>query len=394
MILSKHHPIIGAIVIEGHVQGLSNVRSLGEAGIPVYVVDKSLCIAMYSKYCLKFFESPDFIKDDFAEFLIEIAEKENIKDWVLIPSNDHAVYTLAKHRLKLECYYKLVTSELEIIERIYDKLKLLDIAKNIDVPIPVTQSFCYENDPVLPSMRFPVITKGRNGLSFFKAIHKKALLSENEDELRQQLRMIGQKFAIDKTFTQELIPFDGSNKTISFTAFCVAGEIMSHWTGEKLREHPPRFGTATFAQSTYIEDCHIQSISLLKALNYTGVCEVEYLRDPRDNKYKLIEINARTWLWVGLAKACGIDYAKIIYDYANNISYNYLKDYRKKIRWINFITDFPISVKLIFKGQLTLSQYIKSLCGIKVNAIFKITDPLPAFMIIIMGLYLYKKRIF
>ncbi len=30
------------------------------------------------------------------------------------------------------------------------------------------------------------------------------------------------------------------------------------------------------------------------------------------DKYKLIEINARTWLWVGLAKACGIDYANII----------------------------------------------------------------------------------
>ena len=43
--------MLGAIVIEGHVQGLSNTRSLGELGIPVYVLDVSHCLAQYSKYC-------------------------------------------------------------------------------------------------------------------------------------------------------------------------------------------------------------------------------------------------------------------------------------------------------------------------------------------------------
>ncbi len=35
----KEYSKPGAIIIEGHVQGLSNVRSLGEAGIPVFVID-------------------------------------------------------------------------------------------------------------------------------------------------------------------------------------------------------------------------------------------------------------------------------------------------------------------------------------------------------------------
>ena len=45
----------GAIIIEGHVQGLSNVRSLGERGIPIYVIDVCHCLAQYSRYCKKFF---------------------------------------------------------------------------------------------------------------------------------------------------------------------------------------------------------------------------------------------------------------------------------------------------------------------------------------------------
>jgi len=45
----------GAIIIEGHVQGLSNTHALGAAGIPVVVVDTANCIARYSRYCKGFF---------------------------------------------------------------------------------------------------------------------------------------------------------------------------------------------------------------------------------------------------------------------------------------------------------------------------------------------------
>lgn len=370
----------GAIIIEGHVQGLSNTRSLGEAGIPVYVVDKSNCIARYSRYCKKFFRCPDFKKDEFADFLIELAVIEKIKNWVLIPSNDHAVYTLSKHKARLEVHYKVITPSLEVIDNIYDKLRLLDIAQQQGVPVPVTQNFLSEDDPVAGGLRFPVITKGRNGLSFYRALHKKAMLAADESELRHQLKLIGSKYPIGETFTQELIPFDGSNKTISFTAFCVEGEIKAHWTGVKLREHPLRFGTATFAQSILCKECSRQSAPLLKALNYTGVCEVEYLFDPRDTKYKLIEINARTWLWVGLAKACGVDYAKMIYYFVNGYETHYPTSYALGMNWLNPISDSVFAIIALYKGSLKPGQYIDSVFkGQKVNAIFAKGDLNPGF---------------
>lgn len=392
--ICKNYLVIGAIIIEGHVQGLSNTRSLGEAGIPVYVVDKANCIARYSRYCKKFFLCPDFIEDEFADFLIELALKENIKDWVLIPSNDHAVYTLSKYKSKLELYYKVITPGLDVIDNIYDKLRLLEIAQQHGVPIPVTQNFLSEADPVDNDLRFPVITKGRNGLSFYRTLHKKAMLAADETELREQLQWIGSKYPIGKTFTQELIPFDGSNKTISFTAFCVEGEIKTYWMGVKLREHPLRFGTATFAQSVYVEDCYTQSLSLLKALKYTGVCEVEYLLDPRDSKYKLIEINARTWLWVGLAKACGVDYAKMIYNYINKMPLEYPANYDLNVKWINHMTDSFMVFQLILKRQLTPLHFIKSISGKKVKAVFQLRDPFPGVALLFMSLYLIKKRIY
>ena len=370
----------GAIIIEGHVQGLSNARSLGEEGIPVYIVDKTNCIARYSKYCRKFFRCPDFIKDEFACFLIDLAKQENIKDWVLLPSNDHAVYTVSKHKAKLAQYFKVITPGLDIIKNIYDKSSLLAIAKRCSVPIPVTQYFKSANDKIADNLSFPVITRGRHGLSFYKTIRKKALLANNVRELRIQLQEIADKYTIEGTFTQQLITFDGSNKTISFTAFCVDGEIKAHWMGVKLREHPLRFGTATFAKSVHIPECYHLSVSLLKALNYTGVCEVEYLFDPGTRQYKLIEINARTWLWVGLSRACGVDYAKMIYNFVNRYTVDYPKTYETGKCWINPITDVVYGVYGMLKGKVNPVRYLSSLAaGRKVNALFSRRDLKPGF---------------
>lgn len=378
---NNNNTLPGAIIIEGHVQGLSNTRSLGETGIPVYVVDKNDCIAQHSKYCRNFFKCPDFIEDKFADFLIELAKAETIKDWVLIPSNDHAVFTISKHKDRLEQYYKVITPSLEIIEDIYDKLKLIEIAHKNNVFVPMTQNFKSVNDKISKNLHFPVLTKGRNGLSFYKAIGRKVFLAQNEAELRKQLYYIDQKFNISKTFIQELIPFDGSNKTISFTAFCIEGEIKSHWTGIKLREHPIRFGTATFTKSIYNEACHFQSIPLLKTLNYTGVCEIEYILDPRTSEYKLIEMNPRTWLWVDLAKASGVDYALMIYNYVNGKPIkNSLPDETPRY-WRNPFTDFAYSILSIMKLELNPIRYLSSLF-IKntVNPLFFKGDMKPGVM--------------
>lgn len=367
----------GAVIIEGHVQGLSNTRSLGEKGIPVYVVDKENCIARYSKYCNKFFRSPDFLSDEFADFLIDLAKRENIKDWVLIPSNDHAVYTISKHRDKLAQYYKVITPELDVIENIYDKSKLLKISENVGVPIPRTYYFKTSEEVLQEKISYPVLTRGRNGLSFYRTFKKKAFIAHNKNELHLQLYTISRKIDLKQTFTQEIIPINGNNKTISFTAFCENGEIKTYWMGAKLREHPIRFGTATFCESIY--DPELLSISkpLLKALRYTGVCEVEYLVDPRDNLYKLIEINARTWLWVGLAKACGVDYAQLIYNYLQGDSIETNNGYKIGLKWRNIYTDAIFSTMGILKGSVSIKEFIHSLNGDIIDGIWHKKDPKP-----------------
>lgn len=376
--ISSHQRNKGAIIIEGHVQGLSNTRSLGAAGVPVIVVDTGgNCVAKHSKYCTEFHKCPAYESDDLADFLVELARNKKLDGWLLLPSNDHAVLTLSRNKSRLEEFYKLITPDLNIIENIYDKSRLLEKARAVAVPVPCT-FYAQDADITDFALNFPVITRGRFGLDFYKAAGRKAFLASDIEELREQLAFIERHISAPNTLTQELIPDDGTNKTISFCAFCVAGDIKTFWMGEKLREHPVRFGTATFARSVYVEECYSQSIPLLKALNYTGVCEVEYLKDPRDGQYKLIEINARTWLWVELARACGVDLAKLAYEYVNGIDSQYPQKYETGLCWINPFTDVAYAAKSVFKGQLNPIKYVKTLLKRKkANALFVRDDVKP-----------------
>lgn len=379
----------GAIIIEGHIQGLSNVRSLGEIGIPVFVVDKTNCIARYSKFCSKFFRCPDFIKDEFADFLIDLAIKENISGWLLLPSNDHAVHTIARNEQQLRNYFKITTPPIETLAQIYDKSKLLALAKECLIPVPETFYINGKNKD-WSQLLYPALTKGKHGLTFYKTFSKKAFLSQNEKELKTNLKFISDKFPVSETFTQELIPY---NNTISFTAFCEKGEIKTYWMGEKLREHPRRFGTATFARSVNIPECFDHSVPLMKALNYTGVCEIEYLFDIRTGKYKLIEMNARTWLWVGLAKVCGVDYARILYSFVSNERLDYPVGYKCDIYWVNPVTDMVYSILGILKGELKLSEYMASLKHkILINALFTKGDYTPGFFYLLNLFRIFKNR--
>lgn len=367
----------GAIIIEGHIQGLSNTRSLGEKGIPVYVVDKNNCVARYSKYCRKFFICPDYNSREFIEFLIHLAIKENIRDWILVPSNDHAVYAIAKYKSELDEYFKTSYNELTVIENIYDKSKLMSIAKACGIPVPETYYFKDLNQIIHGNIKFPVLIKGRIGLTFYKSMGKKAFIAQDEIQLMGKLDRIKEVVEFDKILVQELIPFDGSNKTISFTAFCENGEIKTYWMGEKIREHPVRFGTATFARSIYEGKCFSQSVTLLKELNYNGICEVEYIRDPRDDRYKLIEINARSWLWTGLAKACGIDYAYLLHNSLLSRENTYPSKFAVDIKWINWFTDIPYSIISILRNKMGIREYFKSLRGDKIDAIWCSGDKKP-----------------
>lgn len=378
----------GAIVIEGHVQGLSNTRALGELGIPVYVIDVVHCLAQHSKYCTKSFQCPAFNSSEFITFLVDLAKREQLQGWFLIGSNDHIVENLALHQKELAPYYTMMVPIEQQLYNIINKARLLDVASSCGTHIPAT---CYPDSiEKAQTMRYPLLIKGCLGLSFYKATHQKAIQADSYEQLTKVLREITP--LTSDVMIQELIPFDAQNRVVSFTCFAIKGEIKAYWMGQKLREHPIKYGTATMSQSVLIPQVSDEARPLVKALQYTGTCEIEFMRDPRDGEWKLIEINPRTWLWVELAKACGVDYAKMMYRYVNGIEQEYPTSYQVGLKWYNAVTDFVFGMQGILKGVVSLKEYLRSLCGRKVHAIWSWHDLKPGLIFPFMLFFIAKKR--
>ena len=371
--IQKLNKKLGVVVIEGHVQGLANTRLLGQAGIPVIVIDKDNCVAKYSKYCKAFYKCPDYLSEDFIDFLIRLNKAFNLTNWLLLPSNDHAVYNISLHKGTLSQYYKIITEDIEIIENIYNKRKLLQIADKAGIPIPATIMPELEN-PRLVDLRYPILIKGNQGLNFYKRFKHKAFIITTPDELINIWNKELREARPEEYIIQEIIP--NVHKTVSVTVFADKGTVYTYWMGVKLREHPVTFGTATCAKSIYDEEMLKLSKQLIKELNYSGVCEIEWLRDSRDDIPKLIEINARTWLWVGLAAKCGVNYPKIIYEYMYDGNIPQVTDYLKDKIWLNIYTDLVYSMLNIFKKLESPGDILKTYSNFQ-EACWNINDPIP-----------------
>lgn len=381
----------GVVIIEGHVQGLANTRSLGRAGIPVIVVDEYNCLARYSKYCKKYLKCPAYLSSEFIDFLINLAITEGIRDWVLLPSNDHAVYNISGNREKLQDYYKIISPEPATLDKIYNKELLIKLCQSIKIPVPLSWFPEKQEDIKHFEFEYPLLIKGKNGLTFYKSFGKKAFFVKKPENLMTDVETILEKTQFSNIYFQDLLPVENS-KPVSFTAFSVKGEIKSYWMGIKVREHPLKFGTATYSRGTDIPELFGLAERLLRELSFTGVCEIEFLHDIRDNEYKLIEINARTWLWVDMAIKSGINYPFMIYNYMNAVDMDYPFSVNTQLEWMHYLTDIPYSLMGLVKGYYTLGEIFRSYSKFPIPAVFDFSDILPSFAeIILLPLFIFKR---
>ena len=83
--------------------------------------------------------------------------------------------------------------------------------------------------------------------------------------------------------------------------------------GRKLRQTRENQGSARVGEAVWVDAVVEDGLRLLRALEYTGVSQVEFKRDSRTGEFKLMEVNPRLWQWHGLASVCGVDLPMIAY---------------------------------------------------------------------------------
>jgi predicted ATP-grasp superfamily ATP-dependent carboligase len=129
----------------------------------------------------------------------------------------------------------------------------------------------------------------------------------------------------------------------------------------------------------------------LGLIDYYGIAEVEFMRDPRDHMYKLIEVNPRVWGWHTLGIACGLDFPYLVYldMIGEQIE---VPSSLNRVKWIRLFTDIPTAFSEMVKGNLRLGDYLASLKGKKTEPVLSLADPLPFLTEILLYPYRRMKR--
>jgi D-aspartate ligase len=383
---------VGAVVVGGDFHGLGIVRSLGRHGIPVCVVDDECSIARFSRYTTMAVKAPSLRKEEeTVDFLVKMARRQNLRGWVLFPTRDEIVAAIARHRSELSEWYRVPTPEWESVKWAWNKSNTYRLAERLGIPIPRT--WCPRTPADLNEIdaEFPLAVKPAVKEDFFYATKAKAWRANNREELRTLFARASSHAAGNEVLVQEIIPGDG-NSQFSVCMFFKNGEAIGCLTAKRRRQHPTEFGrAATFVETVDCRELEAPTLRFLQAINYYGLAEIEYKLDSRDGKYKLLDVNARTWGFHCLGSPVGVDFSSLLFADQIGEAVQICRG-RPGVGWIRMLTDIPTSLIDLATGRLGLRGYIQSLKTLGVESVFSCEDVAPSLAEIALLPYLAYKR--
>lgn len=383
---------VGAVIVGGDFHGLGIIRSLGRRGIPLCVVDDECSIGRFSKYTTFAVRAPNLrMEKKTVDFLIEMGHRMKFKGWVLFPTRDEHVAAFSRYKQALSEVFRVPTPDWEITKWAWNKWNTYCLAQKLGIPIPRTWCPRTVEDIDGIDAEFPLAVKPSVKEDFFYATKAKAWRAKNRDELKAMFRRASSHIGSNEVLVQEIIPGDGSCQ-FSSCVFMKNGAAIGSMEAQRWRQHPPEFGrAATFVQSIELPVVEEPTLKFLRAINYYGLAEIEYKLDSRDGKYKLLDVNARTWGFHALGSPAGVDFSYLLY--VDQVGDSVERCHgRPGVGWIRMVTDIPTSLGGICAGRLDLKVYLRSLKDFGIESVFSSRDILPSLAEIALIPYLAFKR--
>jgi predicted ATP-grasp superfamily ATP-dependent carboligase len=336
------------LVLDGKlISALAIVRSLGRRGFDITCGEEfKASLGSLSKYVKNkmVYPSPSLLPDLFIENIYSLV-KHNKYDMIL-PVADDTTLLLAKNKNKFAEYTNIPTPDFDTITLARDKSVTMKIAAQAGIPCPIT--YYPENqsiDEIKNQARYPVLIKpcessGARGIRYV----------DNPGYFDQEYFNV--KKAYRKVYIQEFIP------NIKHYSICVLmdqnSDLKAYFAYQELRQYPTTGGSAAYAISVQQPQLIDYAVKLLKVMKWSGVANLEYVIDERDNSPKLIEINPRFWMSLELAIKAGVDFPYLLYQQSMNIPFEIKSEYKigTKYRWL-----FPADILWLWNNKNKLSSY-------------------------------------
>jgi D-aspartate ligase len=360
---------------------LNLVRSLGSEGVPVTVFAEYVgAPAAASRYCTEAVVLPRFTES--PERLAAALERYSLAQPcrpVVFPSADPDLALLSGWRDRLQASCDLVLARSALIADLTDKRRFAALARERQLEVPCTWTASSIDDlrRQADQVRLPVIVKPSNPVHWKTdriaglAPASKAIRVDDPARLEticHALFEAGIEFVI-----QELVPGDDQEHYDLHAFFDRESQPVAWFTGRKHRIFPVHAGSGCFVESVAMDALADAGLRMLRELRYTGIANVNYKRDPRDGRFRLLEINPRVSQWNILAARCGVNLPWLAYAELSGLPAPPVGRQRQAVFYLNWRNDRWAYRSYRAEGLLGLSDYLRTLA--RRPMVYQLLDP-------------------
>ncbi len=375
-----------AIVLQASgPNALGIIRGLARAGVRVIACDHDpRALGLLSRYATPALTADPLAQPErFRADLLALARGEGARG-VLFPTHDEAIAAIGPHESDFAGALTLPWSPWATMSAIIDKGHQHETARRIGFPVPATVTPGDDADiaALARDLRFPVILKPRYSPEFRRRFRAQVLEANDIEELRRQWELAAEY----RPQLSEVIPGDDAQLWTLGSYRDATGRPLASFTGRKLRQWPPRFGTARAAEGRWDAAYAARGHLLLDALGFHGISQVETKRDARDGRDYLIEVNPRSWLWIGLATNCGVNLPYAAWRDAIGRPQALRDGHRSGRRWVLAAKHLAGSAREIRRGDWSLGAFAASVRPPVVDGVLDLRDPRPALALYGRGL--------
>jgi predicted ATP-grasp superfamily ATP-dependent carboligase len=308
-----------AIVFNCHYNGLSILQELGRHGIPCIAMDSTRSIGTFSKHA-RWVRCPDpaSAESEFVDFLYDFCAAQGRKP-VLFPTNDEWAVAIAKQRRRLSEVAVPCVGDWSGVRQVIEKDVFYEIGRERGYLTP--RSWRIDELDDLQDDDYPIAVKPRfrrTASDTVRAGHQSEMdrlrlaVLENRGELARFLED-ERGFVDDLIFQEYVSGLSDCMYTIGVYAAQDHG-VRGVFTGRKVRGYPAEFGDCIVGEAHDVPpELVAHTRRIVEDLELSGILEFEYKRDARTGVFRLIEINPRSWSWVGITPAAGVNLPLLAY---------------------------------------------------------------------------------
>jgi len=279
-----------AVVLGGGINGLGVVRSLGSAGVPVFVLDPdSRAPAMRSRYGRARIVPAIGQENSIMDVLANLPRAVRQRRPVLILTTEDAVMDAMRHYPSLDRAYRLTTAEPEFLQPALHKASMRDLAADAGLRIPQTVHITHEDQlSGLGSLPLPWVVKPAERNAAYAQQFDKAY---RVDHLEQGRQLVEQMLSINPDIiVQEWIEGRDSDLYFCLQYRPRAGGQAVSFVGRKLRSWPPQVGGTASCTIAGDATCLVDGTdAFFQHAGIWGLVSMEYKRHPDTGEYVVVE---------------------------------------------------------------------------------------------------------